>query len=170
MRLSARVAVWTLALAASSCGSSSPADPGSTPLASDVVRESVPGTISATGAVACSMAFQRSVDASYYAGGTQRCVEFTYTTTLGGPVSARLTWDDPRLDLDLVLNDTVSGNYQQSIAANRCCETVQTVLRSGAKYAFVVYLRGVDAQFLANGGTFSGTVSTPFTLAVERTK
>ena len=162
MRLYARVIVWALASAASSCGSS-PADPGSTPLASDIVRETVTGTISATTAVTCSTAFQRSVEPSYYAGGTQRCAEFTYTTTLGGPVTARLTWDDARLDLDLVLNDTVAGNYQQSIAANRCCETVQTVLRAGAKYAFVVYLRGVDAQFLANGGTFTGTVATPFT-------
>lgn len=161
--------VGVVSLMASSCGSSS-SEPDSVPLASDIIRETVTGTISATSGATCSAAFQRSVDASYYAGGTQRCAEFVYTTTLGGSVSARLTWTDVRLDLDLVLNDTVAGNYQQSIAANRCCETVQTVLRANAKYAFVVYLRGVDAQFLANGGTFTGAVATPFSLAIERTK
>jgi hypothetical protein len=168
MRLFGGTGICLLAVAIASCGSS-PADPDGTPLASDIIRETVGATISATSPT-CSQAFQRSVDASYYAGGTQRCVEFVYTTTVGGPVSARLTWTDPRIDLDLVLNDTVAGNYQQSIAANRCCETIQTTLRAGAKYAFIVYLRGVDAQFLANGGTFSGDVATPFSLAVERMK
>jgi hypothetical protein len=170
MRLGGTVAACLLAVAVSSCGSSTPAEPDSTALASDIVRETLGGTISATVSPVCSAAFQRSIDSAYYAAGTQRCAEFVYTTTLGGPVAARLTWADVRLDLDLVLSDTVAGNYQQSIAANRCCETVQTVLRPGAKYAFVVYLRGVDPQFLANGGRFSGDVSTPFTLAVERTR
>jgi hypothetical protein len=169
MRMCDAILISALSLMAWSCGSS-PDEPGTTPLASDIVRETLTGTISAAGAGTCSAAFQRSVDASYYSGGTQRCVEFTFTTALGGPVGARLTWTDPRIDLDLVLNDTVAGNYQQSIAANRCCETVQMTLRAGAKYAFVVYLRGVDGQFLANGGTFTGEVGTPFTLAVERTK
>jgi hypothetical protein len=170
MRLPAGIAVSTLAVGLCACGSSSPSEPDSPPLASDIVRETLTGTISATSSGACSQAFQRSVDASYYTGGMQRCTEFTYTTALGGPVSARLTWSDARIDLDLVLNDTVATNYQQSIAANRCCETVQTVLRAGAKYAFVVYLRGVDGQFLANGGRFTGDVATPFTLNIERTK
>ena len=31
-------------------------------------------------------------------------------------------------------------------------------------------MRGVDPQFLANGGAFTGEVSTPFTLAIERPK
>jgi len=170
VRLRAGIAISVLAVVLCACGSSSPSEPDSTPLASDILRETVTGTISAASSGACSQAFQRSVDASYYTGGMQRCTEFTYTTALGGSVSARLTWSDPRIDLDLVLNDTVAANYQQSIAANRCCETVQTVLRAGAKYAFVVYLRGVDGQFLANGGTFTGSVGTPFTLAVERPK
>jgi hypothetical protein len=170
MRLVDVSALCLLAGVVASCGSSTPGEPDSAPLASDIVRETVGGTISAAVSPACSQAFQRSVDPAYYSAGTQRCVEFVYTATLGGPVGARLTWSDVRLDLDLVLNDTVAGNYQQSIAANRCCETVQTVLRPGAKYAFIVYLRGVDPQFVANGGRFSGEVSTPFTLAVERTK
>jgi hypothetical protein len=170
MRLFGGTVIYLLAVVLSSCGSSNPEEPGSTPLASDIIRETVGATISATSSPVCSQAFQRSVDASYYAGGTQRCVEFVYTTTLGGPVGARLTWTDVRIDLDLVLNDTVAGNYQQSIAANRCCETIQTTLRAGTKYAFIVYLRGVDAQFLANGGKFSGEIATPFSLVIERMK
>ena len=85
-------------------------------------------------------------------------------------ITARLTWQDLRLDLDLVLNDGVRTNFRQSIAANRCCETVEFAVNAGTPYIFVVYLRGVDPQFLANGGTFTGEVSTAFTLAVERPK
>lgn len=170
MRISHGILAVAVSLLAWACGSSTPTEPPGTPLASDIVRETLTGSISATGSPACSSAFQQSVDASYFNGGTGRCVEFTYTTALGGPVNARLTWADVRLDLDMVLNDTVADNYQQSMAANRCCETVQTTLRAGAKYAFVIYLRGVDAQFLANGGKFGGEMTTAFSLAVERMK
>jgi hypothetical protein len=110
------------------------------------------------------------VDGAYYAGGTQKCVEFARASTTGGEIIARLTWEDVRLDLDLVLNDTVATNYRQSIAANRCCETINFVINAGTKYSFVIYLRGVDPQFLANGGRFSGDILTPFTLVIERPK
>jgi hypothetical protein len=149
------------------CGSSATT---TEPTGTVLVRETLSGSISAAASPACAGTFQRSVDASYYAGGTQKCQEFPRASDTGGMVTARLTWLDPRLDLDLVLNDTAGTNYRQSIAANRCCETVEFVINPGTRYSFVVYLRGVDPQFLANGGTFSGDISTAFTLVVERPK
>jgi hypothetical protein len=116
----------------------------------------------------CSGAFKASVDASYFLGGTGKCMEFSRRSGTAGIVSGRLTWQDKRIDLDLVLNDGVGSNYRQSIAANRCCETVEFFVNGGTDYVFVVYLRGVDPQFLANGGVFAGEVVTPFTLEIER--
>jgi hypothetical protein len=128
------------------------------------------GSISATGSAVCGNSFQRSVDSSYYAGGTQRCVEYPRSSSTGGEILGRLTGQDSRLDLDLVLNDTNGTNYRQSIAANRCCEKVSVVINPATNYSFVIYLRGVDAQFIANGGRFSGDVATAFTIEIERPK
>ena len=147
-----------------SCGSRSAPEPSGT----HPVRETLTGTLNSQSSAVCSNTFQQSVDPSYYAGGTQRCAEFPRMSSTGGGVSARLTWQDPRLDLDLVLNDGAGRNFRQSIAANRCCETIDFVINAGTRYAFVVYLRGVDPQFLANGGVFTGAISTAFTLEVER--
>ena len=85
-------------------------------------------------------------------------------------VIGELTWQDSRIDLDLVLNDGLRTNFRQSIAANRCCERVESFVNGCTDYAFVIYLRGVDPVFLANGGRFTGEVSTAFTLTVERSK
>jgi hypothetical protein len=164
MRFRLPIIVAGLSLLLPSCGSPAAPEPSGT----HPVRETLTGTIGVVSSTACSAAFQRSVDPGYYAGGTQRCVEFPRSSATGGVISARLTWQDPRIDLDLVLNDGAGSNFRQSIAANRCCETIEFVVNGGTSYAFVIYLRGVDAQFLANGGTFSGQVSTPFTLEVER--
>jgi len=133
-----------------------------------IVRETLVGTVSAVTSTMCSEAFRLSVDPSYYLGGTQRCEEFPRSSATAGTVTARLTWQDPRIDLDLVLNDGVRTNFRQSIAANRCCETIEFFVNGGTSYRLVVYLRGVDPQFLANGGTFTGEVATRFTLSVER--
>jgi hypothetical protein len=162
--------IFSASLLLASCGSSGPKTTEPTPNGTELVRETLTGSIGASSSPACPNAFQRSVDASYYAGGTQKCVEFARSSTTGGGILARLTWEDVRLDLDLVLNDTVATNYRQSIAANRCCETIEFAINPGTRYSFVVYLRGVDAQFLANGGRFSGEVTTRFTLVVERPK
>jgi len=162
--------IASTSLLLASCGSSDSKTTEPTPTGTELVRETLTGSISASSSPACPTAFQRSVDASYYAGGTQKCVEFARSSTTGGGILARLTWEDVRLDLDLVLNDTGGTNYRQSIAANRCCETIDFVINPGTKYAFVIYLRGVDPQFLANGGRFSGDISTSFTLVVERPK
>jgi len=143
-----------------------PVTPG--PSGTQIVRETLEGTASATASTPCSEAFRLSVDASYFLGGSGRCVEFPRTSATAGIITARLTWQDPRIDLDLVLNDGVRTNYRQSIAANRCCENVEFFVNGGTSYQFVIYVRGVDPQFLANGGAFTGDVTTPFTLAVER--
>jgi hypothetical protein len=164
MRIQLPIVVAGLSLLLPSCGSPAAPEPSGTQL----VRETLTGTINASTSPACSSAFQRSVDPGYFAGGLQRCAEFARSSATGGVITARLTWQDPRIDLDLVLNDGAGSNFRQSIAANRCCETIEFTINAGTKYAFVIYLRGVDAQFLANGGTFSGQVSTPFTLEVER--
>jgi hypothetical protein len=144
------------------------ADTPNGPSGTHIVRETLEGTISAMSSTACSNAFRLSVDASYYEGGTQRCVEFRRRSTTAGIITARLTWLDRRLDLDLVLNDTVRTNFRQSIAANRHGETIEFFVNGGTNYSLIIYLRGVDAQFLANGGKFEGEVVTPFTLEVER--
>lgn len=132
-----------------------------------LVRETMAGTISVASPV-CSSAFQRSVDASYYRGGTQRCAEFERFSHTAGIITATLMWQDRRIDLDLVLNDGVGMNFRQSIAANRSPERLEFFINAGTAYLFVVYLRGVAPQFLANGGRFTGDVSTAFTLTVER--
>jgi hypothetical protein len=150
-----------------SCGGSS-TDSYTSP--TPVVRQTLTGTISAASSPTCSRAFQLSVDASYYQGGLQRCVEFPYMSTTAGLISGRLTWQNPRIDLDLVLNDSLGTNYRQSIAANRSSETVDFFVNAGTRYVFIIYLRGADPVFLANGGQFTGEVSTTFTLAIERPK
>jgi hypothetical protein len=148
-----------------SCGGSS-TDSYTSP--TQIVRETLTGTISAVSSPTCSQAFQASVDASYYQGGLQRCAEFPYTSTTAGLISGRLTWQNLRIDLDLVLNDSLGTNYRQSIAANRSGETVDFFVNAGTRYIFIIYLRGVDPVFLSNGGVFTGEVATPFTLAIER--
>ena len=154
------MAVWL-----SGCGSDSATEPTRT----ELVRETLTGSIASSGAT-CSATFQQSVDASYYTSGTQRCAEIPRTSSTAGEINARLTWTDPRIDLDLVLNDGRGGNYRQSIAANRCCETIAFTINPRTSYTFVIYLRGVDGQFLANGGQFSGSVATAYTLTIERPK
>jgi hypothetical protein len=104
----------------------------------------------------------------YFLNGTQRCADFSRHSETAGIITARLTWRDPRIDLDLVLNDGTGLNFRQSIAANRCCETVEFFVNGGTDYRFIVYLRGVDPIFLTNGGVFSGQVATDFTLEIER--
>src|SRR5262249_53986586 len=140
------------------------------PTGTFVVRETLNDTISATASPQCSQTFRSSVDPTYFQGGTGRCVEFARTSETAGLISARLTWPVVQLDLDLVLNDMAGSNFRQSIAANRCCETVDFFVNAGTKYAFIVYLRGIDPVFVSNGGVYNGSVSTPFTLTVERPK
>jgi hypothetical protein len=137
-------------------------------LGTQLVRETLSGAMSATASPECSTTFQRSVDPPYYRGGSERCAEFQRFSHTAGTISATLTWEDRRLDLDLVLNDGAGTNFRQSIAANRRPERVEFFVNAGTPYVFVVYLRGVDPQFLANGGRFTGEVSTAFTLTVER--
>ena len=165
MRATLVTGAAALAICLAACDSE---PPPTEPSGTVVVRETLAGTISAASSASCSPAFTRSVDPAYYSGGTQRCIEFPRTSATGGGITARLTWADPRLDLDLVLNDGVGSNYRQSIAANRCCETVTFTISPRTSYAFIVYLRGVDGQFLANGGTRPGEIATSFTLEVER--
>jgi hypothetical protein len=133
-----------------------------------LVREVVSGTINGTTAPACSQTFRSSVDASYFLGGTGRCAEAARRSATAGVIVATLTWEDRRLDLDLVLNNGAGMNFRQSIAANRGGERVEFFVNGGTDYVFVAYLRGVDGQFLVNGGTFTGVVATPYTLTIER--
>lgn len=170
MRWRLSIVIAGLSMAVGACGGSedeTPAPPAA-PSGTHIVREAPSGTISAVTSPTCSDVFRASVDASYYLGGTQRCMEFRRRSDTAGIIIARLTWQDRRIDLDLVLNDGRGMNFRQSIAANRCCETVEFFVNGGTDYVFVVYLRGVDPQFLANGGTFSGEVATEFTLDIER--
>jgi hypothetical protein len=164
-RISSPTIVASIAssILAASCGSATAPEPPT-----QMIQETLTGAINASLSPTCSSAFQLSVAASYYAGGTQRCAEYARSSHTGGKITARLTWQDRRIDLDLVLNDTVRTNFSQSIAANRGGETIDFTLKAGTTYMFVVYLRGVDPQFVANGGTFTGDVSTAFTLAIER--
>jgi hypothetical protein len=159
--------VWIFAagvsMALGACGGSPEAPSGTR-----IARETLTGTIGAATSPTCSNAFRASVDPSYYLEGTQRCAEFRRRSDTAGIVTGRLTWQDRRIDLDLVLNDGVGMNFRQSIAANRCCETIEFFVNRGTDYVFVVYLRGVDPVFLATGGVFSGDVVTPFTLEIER--
>jgi hypothetical protein len=133
-----------------------------------ILRQTVTETINAVTSRVCSRAFQLSVDPAYYAGGSQRCIAVSGRSETGGMVIGDLRWQDSRIDLDLVLNDGVQRNFRQSIAANRCCEHIEFVVNGCTDYVFIVYLRGVDAQFLANGGSFTEEIATPFTLTVER--
>lgn len=160
-------AVLTGACGGSSTSTSTSTSPDPAPAGTVIVRETLADGIGATTSPTCSAAFVASVHPTYYLGGTQRCVEYRRRSLRPGMVIGDLRWQDSRIDLDLVLNDGVGSNFRQSIAANRCCEKVEFFVNAGTDYIFVVYLRGVDPQFLANGGIFSGPVSTAFTLAVE---
>jgi hypothetical protein len=132
------------------------------------VRETATGNIGATTSAACSQSFILSVDAPYFAGGTGRCAEIARRSTTAGVIIASLGWEDRRIDLDLVLNNGAGTNFRQSIAANRAGERVEFFVNAGTDYVFVAYLRGVDGQFLVNGGTFTGPVTTGYTLTIER--
>jgi hypothetical protein len=133
-----------------------------------LVRETVSSSISLT-SPACSDSFRRSVDESYFVGGSQKCAEFARYSITAGEIVATLRWPvGSHLDLDLVLNDGTGSNFRQSIAANRTPESLRFVINGGTIYVFVVYLRGIDPVFLANGGKFTGEVATEFTLEIER--
>jgi hypothetical protein len=166
-------AIVVLALAA--CDESTPTAPDTTrpPDSSPqqqgtrLVREAVTGVIN-TASPACSQTFTASVDASYFAGGTGRCVEVARRSTTAGVIVASLAWGDPRIDLDLVLNNGAGTNFRQSIAANRAGERVEFFVNAGTDYIFIAYLRGVDGQFLVNGGIYNGPPTTMYTLNIER--
>ncbi len=96
------------------------------------------------------------------------CVEVPRASSTAGIISAVLDWDDFRIDLDLVLNDGQGTNYKQSIAAGAHPARLESYVNGGTSYVFVAYLRGVEPQFLANGGSFTGPISTGFTLTIER--
>jgi hypothetical protein len=175
MKRQALTLFGALVLMGGACGTNSdtPTTPSPAPVpppqsGTRLVRETLTGSISATTSSACSQTFRASVDASYFLGGTGRCVEFARRSTTAGVIIARLTWQDVRLDLDLVLNNGAGTNFRQSIAANRCCESFEFFVNAGTDYTFITYLRGVDAQFVANGGVYTGAVTTPFTLEIER--
>jgi hypothetical protein len=168
-----RILFAALILSLAACDDKSPTtpDPPSTPppqSGTRLVRETVNGSISATASPACSETFRVSVDASYFAGGTGRCAEVARRSTTAGIIIASLSWADPRIDLDLVLNNGAGTNFRQSIAANRGGERVEFFVNGGTDYIFVAYLRGVDGQFLVNGGIFTGPVGTSYTLQIER--
>lgn len=147
-------------------GGSGPND-GSPPQGTRLVREAVSGIINME-SPACSPTFRASVDASYFAGGTGRCVEVARRSTTAGVIIASLAWSDRRIDLDLVLNNGTGTNFRQSIAANRGGERVEFFVNAGTDYIFIAYLRGVDGQFLVNGGIFTGPPTTMYTLNIER--
>jgi hypothetical protein len=163
-----------LVLSLAACGSETPTSPEPTPSGpaapsgTRIVRETATGVIGATTSPVCSQSFISSVDASYFAGGTGRCAEIARRSTTAGIIIASLGWDDRRIDLDLVLNNGAGMNFRQSIAANRTGERVEFFVNAGTDYVFIAYLRGVDGQFLANGGTFTGPLATGYTLTIER--
>ena len=134
--------VAALCVALEGCGG-----PPAAPSGTRIVRETLTGAISAVASPLCSAAFTMSVEPSYFLGGTQHCAEFPRHSQTAGTITARLTWEDRRIDLDLVLNDGRGTNFRQSIAANRCCEMLEFFVNGGTDYLFVVYLRGVDPQF-----------------------
>lgn len=138
------------------------------PTGTRLVRETLTSTISATASPACSTTFQNSVHPTYFGSGTRRCMQFDRASRTGGEIVARLTWADRRIDLDLVLNNLDGVNYRQSIAANRGGESVQFTINPNTRYAFIIYLRGVDETYLSLGGPFTGEVTTAFTLDIER--
>ena len=165
------VAILGMVGSLSAC-SDSPAAPSPAPMpppsGTRLVHESLNSSVSVS-SPACSDSFRRSVDESYFAGGTQKCAEFARRSSTAGEIVATLRWPvGSHIDLDLVLNDGVGSNFRQSIAANRTPESVRFVVNGGTTYVFVVYLRGIDPVYLANGGKFEGEVATEFTLEVER--
>ena len=173
MRATMMAAAVVITLAACDDSAPTPTSPGPQPptdpppQGTRLVREVVSGIISADSA-ACSQTFRSSVDASYFAGGTGRCVEVSRRSTTGGVIIASLSWADRRIDLDLVLNNGAGSNFRQSIAANRSGERVEFFVNPGTDYIFVAYLRGVDGQFLVNGGIYTGPPTTEYTLNIER--
>ena len=169
-----RILIAVLILSLAACEAKSPTTPGPAPpepppqSGTRLVRETVSGMINAVASPACSQTFRISVDASYFVGGTGRCAEVARRSTTAGIISAILTWQDRRIDLDLVLNNGAGTNFRQSIAANRGNERVEFFVNGGTDYVFVAYLRGVDGQFLVNGGTYAGDAATAYTLEIER--
>lgn len=167
------IVIAALILLFAACNTDSPTAPdpapgGSTQTGTRLVRETISGNISATASSTCSETFRLSVDASYFLGGTSRCAEVARRSTTAGIIIASLSWEDRRIDLDLVLNNGAGTNFRQSIAANRSGERVEFFVNGGTDYLFIAYLRGVDGQFLANGGLFAGPVTTSYTLQIER--
>jgi hypothetical protein len=133
-----------------------------------LVRETLTGTISAATSPMCSEAFKRSVHPNYFLAGSQRCIEYRKQSLTPGMIVAELHWTDSRIDLDLALNDGVGANYRQSLGSNKCCERLEFFVNGCTEYVLVVPILGVDPFFLANGGTFTGEVSTAYTLTLER--
>src|SRR5688572_15704623 len=167
------ILIAALILSLAACDGKTPTTPDPTPVppaqtGTRLVREVVSGTINGTAAPACSQTFRSSVDASYFLGGTGRCAEIARRSASAGVIVATLTWEDRRIDLDLVLNNGAGMNFRQSIAANRSGERVEFFVNAGTDYVFVAYLRGVDGQFLVNGGIFTGPPTTMYTLNIER--
>jgi hypothetical protein len=163
-----------IVLAVAACDEPTPTAPegprpndSSPPQGTRLVRETVNGIIN-TDSPVCSQIFRMSVDASYFSGGTGRCVEVPRRSATAGTIVASLSWSDPRIDLDLVLNNGAGTNFRQSIAANRGGERVEFFVNAGTDYVFIAYLRGIDGQFLVNGGIFTGPPTTMYTLNIER--
>lgn len=169
------ILIAALLLSLAACDGKTPTTPAPTPTpgppaqtGTRLVREVVSGSINGATSPACSQTFRSSVDASYFLGGTGKCAEVARRSASAGVIVASLTWEDRRLDLDLVLNNGAGMNFRQSIAANRGGERVEFFVNGGTDYVFIAYLRGIDGQFLANGGTFTGEVGTSYTLNIER--
>ena len=160
-------AAASLAACSNTPAAPSPA-PAPAPSGTRLVHETLNSSVSLS-SPACSDSFRRSVDESYFGRGTQKCAEFARYSSTAGEIVATLRWPvGSHIDLDLVLNDGLGSNFRQSIAANRASESVRFVVNGGTSYVFVVYLRGIDPVFLANGGKFTGEVATEFMLEVER--
>src|SRR5439155_10967678 len=122
-------------LYACSGSSMSPSDTYQPP----ILQETLSGSISAKTSPQCSNAFVRSVHPSYYALGTNRCVEFRATSETAGMVKASLRWPDWHVDLDLVLNDGVDTNLPQGLGGNKSGERIEAFVNAGTTYVFIVH-------------------------------
>src|SRR5205823_2323731 len=99
--------------------------------------------------------FRRAIDPTYYLAGTHHCVEISRHSDTAGLISAGLTWDERRLNLDLILMDASGVNFRQSTSANTTADGVQFFVNACTDYVFVVYLSGID-EFINRGAPFTG--------------